>query len=100
MLNFAFYIISSAILILVTSSCDSEIPLPQIEECTMLSNVATCTDKRLPKDDQNYDREFSDMRAYQCTSPADYAILQKDIDEKRAELAKLRRQIESIVPQE
>jgi len=90
MLNFVFYIISSAILIL-TTSCDYEIPLPTIEECTVLSNVAVCTDKRLPKDSQTYDKELSEMRGYQCTSPADYAILQADIDEKRAELAKLRR---------
>lgn len=77
-------------MILIITSCN-EIPLPDVENCTVLSNGATCTDKRLPKDKRTYDLSFEEMKAYQCTNPIDYQLLLEDIDNKRKELIKLRR---------
>ena len=89
MTSFVIFIVSFAILTL--TSCDSEIPLPTVGECTMLSNGAICTDKRLGEEDQEYELDVSEMKGYQCTSPSDYSLLRADISEKRKELAKLRR---------
>ncbi len=76
--------------LIIITGCD-EIPLPETEQCTLLSTGSICTDSRLPDEDREYLREFSDMRGYQCTNVDDYQALLDDIEDKRKELAKLRR---------
>lgn len=87
-------IVNLGILVLI-SSCQS-IPLPKVGVCTNLSDSAICTDERRPEGEQEYYLYFDEMLGYQCTSPEDYEILLKDISEKRKELAKLRRVIDSL----
>jgi len=91
MANLLFFIVSFAILTL-TGCEDHDIPLPLVDECTVLSHGAICTDMRLPEDEREYILGLSDMKGYQCTSPDGYNTIRADIDEKRAELAKLRQQ--------
>lgn len=89
MINFVSFIVGFVLLTL--SSCKDEIPLPTVGECTMLSTGAICTDRRLPEEEREYELDVSEMKGYQCVSPSDYNTLRKDIEEKRKELAKLRR---------
>ena len=87
MKSLLIYIVACVSLI----SCDDEIKLPEIEECTILSRTAICTDKRLPDNEQEYRRYFSEMRAYQCTNPSDYKEMQNKMEDLLKELATLRR---------
>ena len=82
-------------LILMLTSCD-EIPLPEVERCTLLSNGGICTDKRLPPNEREYERSFEELRTYQCTNIDDFQALLDDIAEKRKELAKLRRKCGAV----
>ena len=90
-----YFVISTISLIILTlTSCKDQfsgIPLPKAESCTMLSNVAACTDKRKPHGEQNYDKPFRKMIGYQCTNITDKNAMLNDIEDKRKELAKLRR---------
>ena len=80
-------IFTVSFLILAVSGCNT-ISLVETEKCTILSNSAFCTDKRLPKDQQEYELHLEQHTGYQCTNIRDNELLYNDIDEKLKELAK------------
>ena len=53
--------------------CQSHSP-PITELCIIGEHNLLCFDERLKKDDQDYDREFSDAKNYLCTNPDDYTL--------------------------
>lgn len=83
-----------AILILLVS-CD-EIPLPEVERCTVISTGVVCTDRRRHDGEQEYEKSFEEIQGYQATNPDDYEKLLNDIADKRKELAQLRRRCLSV----
>lgn len=90
MRNLKNYIVSCIILIPLLTSCET-IQLKQVGNCTILSNYAFCTDARRSDGNQEYELDFSEMKGFQCVSPADYQILHDDIEGYLKELSKLRR---------
>lgn len=89
--------------ILVLSSCEGEIEIVEVPECTIGAKLMYC---HIPEEypipasctpdgeDREYECPLSEAWGYQATSPEGYEDLRNDIDEKLKELAKLRKKCE------
>ena len=79
-----------SLIILSLSSCVTELPLPVVEDCIVISSGVFCIDKRLPEGKQEYDLRFDQVTGYSCTSPRDRQLLINDITEVRTDYLKLK----------
>ena len=77
----------------ISSSCKS-FPPPKVELCITSSTsegvpISACVDKRLPEEEQEYDKEYEVNNI--CTNPADYDLLYNYCMDLREKLIQCRR---------
>ena len=89
MTNSGIFIVA---LVILATSCNSY-PLPKSERCTILSNLGTCTDERLPEGEKEYDKSFRRMLGYQCTNVTDYNRVAENIIDIRKKLVICKRKL-------
>ena len=64
------------------SRCENDaLKLPKVEQCLMGHKKVFCTDKRLPEDEQVYERSFKEVFKYRLTNNLDYEALARRLEE-------------------